>query len=69
MHRFESAVGSFSRSVALPDGVEEEDIKARYENGILEVVVPGVAEVTGARRIPIEVGGKRKALTTKGRTF
>jgi HSP20 family protein len=67
MHGFESAVGSFSRSVALPDGVKEEDIRARYENGILEVVVPGVAEMTGAKRIPIEVGGKRKALTTKGR--
>jgi HSP20 family protein len=29
MHRFESAGGSFSRSVALPDGVKEEDVQAR----------------------------------------
>jgi HSP20 family protein len=67
MYRFESATGSFSRSVALPEGVKEEEIQAHYENGILEVVVPGVGELTGAKRIPIEVSGGRKALTTEGR--
>lgn len=49
----------FSRSVALPEGVTEEDVRARYENGILEVVVPGAAKLSGVRRIPIEVGGRR----------
>jgi HSP20 family protein len=67
MERIESATGSFSRSVALPEGVTEEDIRAHYENGILEVVVPGAARLSGVRRIPIEVGGRRKALTTRGR--
>jgi HSP20 family protein len=67
MERIESATGSFSRSVALPEGVTEEDIRAHYENGILEVVVPGAVRLSGVRRIPIEVSGRRKALTTRGR--
>ena len=65
--RFESAYGRFERSVLLPEGVKDDDINARYDDGILEVVVPGGAERAGARRIPIESGRKAKALTTKGR--
>lgn len=63
--RFESIYGSFERSVLLPDGVGEDDIQATYENGILEVVVPGVAELTAPKRIPIHAGGQ-KAITTTG---
>ena len=62
--RFESGYGSFSRSILLPDGVKEGDIQASYENGILEVVVPGVLELTEPKRIPIEVTSGAKALTT-----
>ncbi len=62
--RFESAYGSFERSVVLPEGVKDEDITAGYENGILEVVIPGVAELTGARRIPVEAGAGRKTIAT-----
>ena len=61
--RFESGYGSFERSILLPEGVQEKDIRASYENGVLEVVVPGVVELTEPKRIPIEVGSKRKALT------
>jgi HSP20 family protein len=67
MERIESATGSFSRSVALPEGVSDVDVQAHYENGILEVVVPGAAKLSGVRRIPIKVGGRRKALTARGR--
>jgi HSP20 family protein len=67
MERIESATGSFSRSVALPEGVSEEDIRAHYDNGILEVVVPEAAKLSGVRRIPIKVGSRRKALTARGR--
>lgn len=35
-------------------------------DGVLEVVVPHAAELTGAKRIPIEVG-KRKALISKAK--
>ncbi len=65
-YRFESSYGSFERSVLLPEGVKEDDIRATYENGILEIVVPKAGELTGAKKIPIEVGN-RKAITTSGR--
>jgi HSP20 family protein len=39
-YRFERRFGSFSRSVTLPQGVQEDAIEARYQNGVLEVRVP-----------------------------
>ena len=39
-HRFERRFGQFSRSVTLPAGISEDDIKADYKNGVLEVRVP-----------------------------
>ena len=32
--------GSFSRSITLPVGLSPEDMKASYENGILEIIIP-----------------------------
>jgi len=65
--RYESSYGTFERSVLLPEGVNDDDIQATYEHGILEVVVPRAAELSGGRRIPVQEGNARKALTTKGR--
>ena len=64
--RFESGYGSFSRSVVLPDGVTENDIQATYVNGILEVVVPGVLQLTEPKRISIEVVSGQNSLTNHG---
>lgn len=47
--------------------MNEEHIQATYENGILEVVVPQAAALTAPRRIPVQAGGGRKALSAKGR--
>jgi HSP20 family protein len=66
-YRFESSYGSFQRTIPLPQGVKAQDIKATYENGILEVVIPKVGELSAARKIPVTVGGHRKALTATGR--
>ena len=51
----ERRYGPFRRSISLPEGVEQESIRARFENGLLEVTIslPG-DEPTGPRRIPIE---------------
>lgn len=38
--RSEFRYGSFSRSIPLPEGVKEEDIKASYTDGVLEVRTP-----------------------------
>jgi HSP20 family protein len=50
----ERRYGSFSRSLTLPEGVDESKIHARYENGVLEVTVEGAAAVQEPRRIQIE---------------
>jgi HSP20 family protein len=39
MYRFERRYGGFSRVIGLPQGVSEDQISARYENGELEVHV------------------------------
>ena len=39
-YRFERRFGSFSRTIGLPQGVDESAINADYENGVLEVHVP-----------------------------
>ena len=64
-YRFESSYGSFQRSIALPRGVQAEDVQASYEKGILEVVIPKAAELTGARKIPVTAGSDRSAISAK----
>lgn len=49
--------GSFRRSMQLPEGINEDSISARFENGVLEVRVAGVAAVQEPRRIQIESAG------------
>jgi HSP20 family protein len=67
-YRFESSYGSFQRNIALPQGVKAEDLRASYENGILEVVIPKAAELTGARKIPVAVGSDRAAISANATT-
>jgi HSP20 family protein len=43
-YRFERRFGSFARAVGLPQGVDQDHISARYENGVLEVRVPKPVE-------------------------
>lgn len=50
----ERRYGSFSRSLTVPEGVDESKIHARYENGVLEVTVEGAAQVQEPKRIRIE---------------
>ena len=39
-YRVERAFGSFSRSLTLPDGIDPEQVKAEFDNGVLEVRIP-----------------------------
>jgi HSP20 family protein len=39
-YRFERRYGAFARAVGLPQGVDQDQIAARYENGVLEIRVP-----------------------------
>jgi HSP20 family protein len=55
-YRSEFRYGSFSRSVRLPAGAGEEDVKATYADGILEVRIPIDEKSNGAKKIPISRG-------------
>jgi HSP20 family protein len=53
-HIRERRYGSFRRSVALPEGIDESKISARYEEGVLEVRVQGAAVAREPKRIQIQ---------------
>jgi HSP20 family protein len=56
--RHELRYGSFSRTLPLPEGAAESDIKASYKDGILEIRIP-VAEpapATEPTRIAVTKG-------------
>jgi HSP20 family protein len=46
---FERAYGAFTRTFALPDGVDGEHVQARLDEGVLTVVVPKRPEVQPKR--------------------
>ena len=43
-HRVERAYGGFSRSLALPRGIDAEQVRAEFDKGVLEVRIPKPAE-------------------------
>ena len=55
-HVRERRYGTFRRSMTLPEGVDESKIHARFEDGVLEVVVEGAAAIQEPKRIQIEGG-------------
>ena len=57
-YRFERRFGSFARTIGLPQGVSENDIKAQYRDGVLEVHV-AKPEAPKPRRI--QIGGGEQA--------
>jgi HSP20 family protein len=46
--------GSFRRSMTLPESVDEEKVRARFRDGVLEVVLEGAATTREPKRIQIE---------------
>jgi HSP20 family protein len=57
MFRFERRFGGFSRTIGLPQGVGESDIKADFRDGVLEVRV-AKPEEPKPRKIQIGTGSK-----------
>jgi HSP20 family protein len=45
--------GAFRRSITLPAGIDESDISADYDDGLLEITVRGGAAAAESRRIEI----------------
>ena len=66
----EIARGTFSRTIALPDGCQVDDAKASYQDGIVRIVLPR-ARSRSTRTIPVEVsaspgGGKSQIVMGSG---
>ena len=60
LYRFERRFGTFTRTIGLPQGVGEEQIKADYHDGVLEV---RVAKPEQAKPRRIQIGsGERKTI-------
>ncbi len=53
-HRVERSFGSFSRSFTLPCEVQEDNVEAKYKDGVLSLTLPK-AESSKKRTIPIKV--------------
>ncbi len=52
-YRTEFRYGLFERIIPLPAGINEEQVRAAYKDGILEVRVPIDQERAEAKRIPV----------------
>jgi HSP20 family protein len=50
--RRELRYGSFTRTLPLPDGLSEDDVKATYKDGILEIRIPA-PEPRPGMKVPI----------------
>ena len=55
-YRFERRFGSFQRAIGLPQGVKEDQIRADFKDGVLEIHVPKPEEAK-PRRIQIGTAG------------
>ena len=53
-YRKEIRRGAFERVVRLPSNIDEDNVKASYEEGILKVEIPKTDEVERGRNIEIE---------------
>jgi HSP20 family protein len=59
-YRFERRHGSFSRTIGLPQGVDEDAISADYNDGVLEIHVRKPKEAEPRR---IQIGGSESSET------
>lgn len=65
-YRTERSYGQFYRLIPLPEVVNAEQVKAEFNNGVLEIVAPLPESARRRRAIPISVGGKEQAQAASG---
>jgi len=58
----EISYGSFERRFLLPEGVKTDELKAKFNNGILEITVP-VPVIPKAKKVEIETAGQKQIET------
>lgn len=55
-YRSERSYGSFCRQIALPEGVNTENAKAEFKNGVLEISMESPQLESGKKRLEISEG-------------
>ena len=60
-YRVERSTGAFSRSLALPEGVDPDGVSAEFDKGVLEVRIPKPA-ARKPHKIVISAGGGAPAI-------
>jgi HSP20 family protein len=64
VHRTERRYGQFYRAVPLPEGVNAEQVRAKFEHGVLEVTIPVPQQQSTRRQIPINASSQASSGTT-----
>ena len=64
IHLSERVYGTFYRAIPLPEGAKVEDVRARFENGVLEVTVPVQEQRSNRREVQIEGASSAGQKTT-----
>lgn len=64
IHMSERVYGRFYRAIPLPEGAKVEDVRARFENGVLEVTVPVQEQRSNRREVQIEGASSAGQKTT-----
>ena len=64
-YRSERSYGSFFRSIPLPEGVNADDAKATFENGVLEITMKAPQLQSRGRRLEISEGGANEKTRAK----
>jgi HSP20 family protein len=62
-YRSERSYGSFFRSIPLPEGVNADDAKATFQNGVLEIAMPAPQFQSRGRRLEIKEGSESNEQT------
>jgi HSP20 family protein len=65
-HFVERSYGTFQRSVRLPYAVDQEQVQAHCENGVLTVTLPKTAQQERSRRIQVQGRGSSSQSAQSG---
>lgn len=63
-YRSERRYGEFYRAIPLPEGVNAEQAKAQFRDGVLEITVPVPQQAGRRREIPIQTGQSSPSATS-----
>jgi HSP20 family protein len=66
VRRTERLYGRFYRAIPLPEGVDTSQIKAKFDNGVLEIGIPAPQQQQiSSRQIPVESGSSASSATAE----